>query len=214
MSERIVNRLPNPVFYLLIFFVGDIVTIVILFIVIICVERRRIRKKGKEDIELIEKKKNLNKRDTENKDKLSSVLSDSISNSFNGSSRNIELSSIIPIEEKEEKKMILPKKTKKKKEHLEDTKDIEIPNKIIDISKIAETKQAYYNEDMKYAHIDNYVNNICNTENNISNKITFIKEKPSNIQNEISEIKAQRENINLKVKKGKNKKIRNRINNN
>ena len=53
MSERIVNRLPNPVFYLLIFFVGDIVTIVILFIVIICVERRRIRKKGKEDIELI-----------------------------------------------------------------------------------------------------------------------------------------------------------------
>ena len=70
MSERIVNRLPNPVFYLLIFFVGDIVTIVILFIVIICVERRRIRKKGKEDIELIEKKKNLNKRDNKNKDKL------------------------------------------------------------------------------------------------------------------------------------------------
>ena len=104
MSERIVNRLPNPVFYLLIFFVGDIVTIVILFIVIICVERRRIRKKGKEDIELIEKKKNLNKRENKNKDKLSSVLSDSISNSINGSSRNIELSSISPIEEKEEKK--------------------------------------------------------------------------------------------------------------
>ena len=213
MTERIVNRLPNPVLYLLIFFVGDIVVIVILFTVIICVEKRRIKKNGKEDKELIGKKKNLNKRDKKNKDKLSSVLSDSVSNSINGSSRNIELSSIIPIEEKEEKKMISPKKTKKQKEVSVDTKDIEIPNKIIDISKIAEIKQGYYNEEMKYTHIDNYVNNICNTENNISNKKTFIKETPSNILNEISEIKAQRENINLKVK-SKNKKIRKRINNN
>lgn len=219
----IINGMPNPVFYVMVFFGCDILLLLILFLIICIVTRNQRKTKEKEIKDAIIRRQTLVRQKTKMKfdktETVSIVSNDSLIKSIGSSKQSIELSSLIEIPQIEEPKKIkktVIKKAKKIKKSKKNSKeeDLIIPDKIIDITKVALPKNNSYinkNEEVEEDkfYFDNYINNICNSEDGNSQAIKKIKKvgKPGNIQmrEEIKEIKEYREKFEVKLKKNKKK---------
>lgn len=218
----IINSIPNPVIYVMIFFVCDILLLLLLSLIICIVTRSQRKIKEKEIKDAIIRRQTILRQKTKKKfdktDTVTIVSNSSLIKSIGSSKQNIELTSLIEMSQKEEPKEIKkkaikkPKTIKTKKSSKEE--DLIIPDKIIDIGKVALPKNNSYikkSEDVEEDkfYFDSYMNNICNSEEGNTYAIKKIKnvEKPGSIKmkEEIKEIKEYREKFEVKVNKAKKK---------